>query len=87
MIANATTDDELETAVDDCAAELTEAAYSIALRNGSVKNWLDLKLELWRVLRKTVSQWAQDWPQAGVMLVSAPAQESNCHELPFNRHG
>jgi len=70
MIANATTGGDLDTAMEDFAAELAQAAYPIVLRNAPLANWLDLELELWRTLRKTVGAWAQDWPQAGVMLVS-----------------
>ncbi len=31
------------------AAELTAAAYPVALRHGVGDKWLDLELELWRV--------------------------------------
>jgi hypothetical protein len=79
MIANATTGGDLDTAMEDFAAELAEAAYPIVLRNAPAENWLDLELELWRTLRKTVGKWAQDWPQAGVILVSSVPEES---ELP-----
>jgi hypothetical protein len=75
MNANATTVGELDTDMEDFAAELAEAVYPIVLRNASVENWLDLELELWRVLRKTVGKWAQEWPQAGVILVSPVQQE------------
>jgi hypothetical protein len=36
------------------AAELTAAAYSVALRHGVVDDWLDLELDLWRVLNDAV---------------------------------
>jgi hypothetical protein len=86
MNANALTGDALDTAMEDFAAELAETAYAIVLRNAPVENWLDLELELWRTLRKAVGEWAQDWPQAGVMFVPAMAQEHDAHELRFNRH-
>jgi hypothetical protein len=73
MNSNWTTSGDVDTSLEDFAAGLTEAVYPIALRNS--KNWLDLELELWRTLKKTVSQWAQEWPQAGVMLVSSFPQE------------
>jgi hypothetical protein len=79
MNAYATTGGDLNDAVEDFAAELAEAAYPILLRKASGENWLDLELELWRALRKTVGKWAQDWPWAGVILVSPVEQES---ELP-----
>ena len=36
------------------AAELTAAAYCVALRHGAGDKWLDLELDLWRVLTETV---------------------------------
>ena len=36
------------------AAELTVAAYGVALRHGAGDKWLDLELDLWRVLTETV---------------------------------
>jgi hypothetical protein len=36
------------------AAELTAAAYCAALRRGAGDKWLDLELDLWRVLTETV---------------------------------
>ncbi|MCI0685103.1 MAG: efflux RND transporter periplasmic adaptor subunit [Gemmataceae bacterium] len=47
-------------ALDDFAAELTtEAAYPVMLRHGTVDNWLDLELELWRTLRRAVRKWGK----------------------------
>ena len=61
---------DVNTDLEDFAAELAEAVYPIVLRRASVENWLDLKLEIWRALRKTAGKWAVDWPQAGVILMS-----------------
>ena len=38
-------------------AELTSAAYHVALRHGA-GTWLDLQLRLWHTLAETVEQWA-----------------------------
>jgi len=38
------------------AAELTAAAYSVALRHGVGDRWLDLQLDLWRALTETLKQ-------------------------------
>ena len=38
------------------AAELTCAAYNVALRHGAPGTWLDLELDLWQVLANTVKQ-------------------------------
>ena len=36
--------------VENLAAELTEAAYPVALRHGVAGNSIDLELELWKTL-------------------------------------
>jgi hypothetical protein len=46
------------------------------LRHGAVDNWLELELDLWKVLNETVKKWDQDWPCAGVMLVGSCNPES-----------
>ena len=55
----------LQTAVEDFAAEHAEVAYPLVLRNTPVENWLDLRLELWRVLKEMVGAWAQRREAAG----------------------
>jgi hypothetical protein len=45
--------------LDDFVDELTEAAYPIALRYGGEERWLDLELDLWRVITQTVQKWQQ----------------------------
>ena len=39
------------------AAELTLAAYRVALRTRTRGTWLDLELDLWRALADTVKTW------------------------------
>ena len=46
-----------DTLLANVAAELTNAAYPIALRHGIEGSWVDLELELWRVLAETVKKW------------------------------
>ncbi len=36
------------------AAELTTAAYSVALRHGVADDWLNLELDLWHVMNEAV---------------------------------
>ena len=48
--------------LDTFAAELTRAAYQVALRYGAAGSWLDLELDLWRALADTVKQWARKSP-------------------------
>jgi hypothetical protein len=42
------------------AAELALAAYSVALRTKTQGTWLDLELDLFRVLTNTVKRWEQE---------------------------
>jgi hypothetical protein len=39
-------------------AELTSAAYHVALRHGA-GTWLDLQIRLWHTLADTVEQWVR----------------------------
>jgi hypothetical protein len=41
------------------AAELTAAAYSVALRYAVGDRWLELQLELWRALAETLMKWGE----------------------------
>ena len=56
---------DAEQSLETLAAELTEAAYPVALRHGLGDRWLDLELELWRVLREAVNRWGRRMPRAG----------------------
>jgi hypothetical protein len=45
--------------LDDFVADLTAAAYPIALRHKGDEGWLDLELDLWRAMAQTVKKWEQ----------------------------
>ena len=45
--------------LDDFVADLTEAAYPIALRHHGGEKWLDLELDLWRAMAQAVKKWQQ----------------------------
>jgi hypothetical protein len=47
----------LNTTLEDFVAELTAAAYVIALRHGAGNPWLDVELELWQALTDTAGEW------------------------------
>jgi hypothetical protein len=47
----------LNTTPEDLVAELTAAAYAVALRYGAGRPWLDLELELWHALTDAASSW------------------------------
>jgi hypothetical protein len=49
----------------DLAASLTEAAYPVALQHHVGNEWLDLELELWKVLSETVRKWERQVPRTG----------------------
>ena len=44
------------------AAELALEAYRVALRTSIRGAWLDLELDLWRVLADTVQAWGRELP-------------------------
>jgi hypothetical protein len=48
---------DADQSLEALAAELTAAAYPVALRHGVGDKWLDLQLELWRALTETVARW------------------------------
>jgi len=54
-----------DTALETFAAELTVAAYSVALRHGAGDKWLDLELDLWLALTETVKKWGRALPRVG----------------------
>ena len=47
--------------LESFAAELTLAAYRVALRNRTQGTWLDLELGLWTALADTVKAWEREW--------------------------
>ena len=46
--------------IETVAARLTEAVYPVALRYATVDSWVDLELELWKVLTETLKRMATD---------------------------
>ena len=53
-----------DTLLETFVAELTRAAYYVALRHGAAGGWLDLQLDLWQALADTVRQWDGNPPPA-----------------------
>jgi hypothetical protein len=43
-------------ALETLVAELTDAAYAVALRHKKPGSWIDLELDLWRALGETVQK-------------------------------
>jgi hypothetical protein len=65
MRANAT---NLQTDLEDLVAELTEAAYGVALRHGFKGTFVDVKLGLWRSIRACqgrIEEFASASPSPG----------------------
>jgi hypothetical protein len=65
MNANQRNADEGDSLLDTLAAELTNAVYPVALRHGKESSWVDLELDLWRVLAETVQKWRPELPRRG----------------------
>jgi hypothetical protein len=68
-----------DTLLANFAAELTSAAYPIALRHGIEDSWVDLELDLWRVLAETVKKWGAEIA-AGRTEAALNARAANCRE-------
>jgi len=51
-------------ALDNLAAELTVAAYRVALRHCVQDSWIDLEVELWRAVADRLERWEQQLPRA-----------------------
>jgi hypothetical protein len=58
------TDDEIR--VDNITAQLTEAAYLVALRHGVEGLWIDLKLDLWESLADAIHKCRRELPRGSV---------------------
>ena len=50
--------------LEDFAAELTGAVYPLVLRRGPKDWWINVELDLWRTLTRTVERWARRRPAA-----------------------
>jgi hypothetical protein len=57
--------------LEGLAAELTSAAYAVALRHGVEYKWLDLEAELWEALKETVKKWDRNRPPSQTCLLYA----------------
>jgi hypothetical protein len=57
-----------DTLLENFAARLTRAAYSVALRHGLGHKWLDLELELWEALKETVKKSGKEPPHFSDVL-------------------
>jgi hypothetical protein len=51
--------------LESFTAELTAAAYRVALRSKTRGTWLDLELDLWRALAGTVQAWGRELSTLG----------------------
>ena len=50
--------------IENFAAELTRAVYTLVLRRGLKDSWLKVELGLWRALVETVQKWVRQKPPA-----------------------
>ena len=68
MAVETTSPVEREVSLECLAANLTEAAFPVALRHGVQGSWLDLRLELWKTMSETVNKTKRRVPQRQTML-------------------
>jgi len=59
--------------LEPLAAELTDAAYPIALRHGVQQHWLELELYLWHALGTTIAKWDRRLPP--LQRLGAPCED------------
>jgi hypothetical protein len=59
---NTQLDHNRDALLEDFAAEITLAAYRVALQTGTRGTWLDLQLDLWRTLADRVKTWGRELP-------------------------
>ncbi len=53
------TEDARDAPLENFTAQLTRAAYGVALQHAAAGTWLDLELDLWKALAATVAKWAR----------------------------
>ena len=68
MNANVTTRTGSDAVLDSLAAELTDAAFPVALHHGTGTDWLDAKLELWGVLKHAIRDLAPKFHEVKSLL-------------------
>jgi hypothetical protein len=64
MIDNHRTPCDRDIRIENFAAELTSAVYTLVLRRGLEQSWLNVELGLWRALTEEVRKWAGEAPPA-----------------------
>jgi len=60
MNVNRATTVDRNALLDSFAADLTAAAYPVALRHRRGGSWVDLELDLWKALSAAVNRWGQE---------------------------
>jgi hypothetical protein len=60
MKTHKTTGRTLNATQEDFVAQLTAAAYGVALQHRAANPWLDLELELWHALTDAASKWNRE---------------------------
>ncbi|HEV3078442.1 MAG TPA: hypothetical protein VGY66_01635 [Gemmataceae bacterium] len=60
MSNNQDTANNRDMLLENFAAELTSAAYFVALRHGMAGSWINVELGLWKALAETVKKWARE---------------------------
>ena len=61
--------------LESLVAELTEAAYPVALRHRGRGSWVDLELDLWRALEQVLCKWQRQESRL-------PKKQQTVYEVP-----
>jgi hypothetical protein len=62
-------------AMEDLAAELTDATYHVVLRHAMGDKWLDLELDLWKTLSDTIQRLEREEHNAARACVPPKASD------------
>jgi hypothetical protein len=55
--------------LEDFSAELTHAVHLLVLQRGRKDSWLDLELDIWRVVSEAVKKWGRESPHRSEAFV------------------
>jgi hypothetical protein len=75
MKTDEASDRTVNTTLEDFVAELTAAAYDVALRHGAGNPWLELELELWHALTEAAAKWGREAPRPAVVWRTDPGRQ------------
>jgi hypothetical protein len=87
MPANRSDAEEIGALLVTFAADLTDAAYSVALQHGIAGSWIDLQLEVWRAVGRTIAEIAPESPSSSAAGELDSLADAFLAELTQAAHG